>query len=392
MIVQTALEIGEKIRYIQFDMAPIQRPSPQKSPTGGAKKQILLVAPAPDLLGHLASLDRTRWEVEAREAWSGGEEPFLTLVDGLNLRPEEVERRAAGSLTVYLSGPGFCAGDFVGGLGWLALSREQFLRSDIHFSLAVLSEIRPMVTYIKDLEGKFQPYARQAQLGAALQGFVHNINNQMASILGLLEILRLENSHLRDIPLLYERCLRLHADFSNLLRVSRRDRQQEVTSFDMNALIQEELRLIVATDPLLRGRAVCETHLDAELPPCYGIYSDFSHSFVNLVRNALDAMTAVDSPRLIVRTGQNAESIWLEVEDHGVGIPEHIVSEVFKPYFSVRERAEGQDVSGLGLGLSTSRELLEKYGVTWKVESQVGVGTRFVLNFPKEKVCRPPDT
>jgi signal transduction histidine kinase len=373
-------------------MASTETSSHSNHPSGGEKTRILIIAADPDLLGHLSSLDTNRWEVEAKEAWHTGDEASLAFVDGRNVGVEDAEKWVGNLLTVYLYGSKVPKMESKVGLGCLAISREQFLRSDIALSLSLLTEISSMVRHVKHLGKEFRPYARQAQIGAALQGFVHNVNNQMTAILGLLEIIRHENSHLQDIALLYEQCQRLHTDFSNLLRISRRDRVQEVTSFDLNALIREELRLIMVTDLLLRTRVSCETHLDANLPPFYGIYSDFSHTFVNLIRNAANAMSAVDMPRLIIRTGQSPEEVWLDVEDCGIGIPEDMVDEVFKPYFSLRNRTEGCEPAGLGLGLSTSRELLEKYGVKWKVESRVGVGTRFVLQFPKDKVCRPPDS
>ncbi len=373
-------------------MASTETSSSSNCPPGGEKTRILIVGADPDLMGHLSSLDKNRWEVEQREAWHAGEEAALALVDGRNIGVEAAEQWGSSPLTVYLHDSKASGSESKGAPGYLVISREQFLMSDIEFSLGLLAEIIAMVKRVKHLGQEFRSYSRQAQIGAALQGFVHNVNNQMTAILGLLEIIRHENSHLQDIALLYEQCQRLHSDFSNLLRISRRDRLQEVTSFDMNALIREELRLIMVTDPLLRDRVACETHLDANLPPFYGIYSDFSHTFVNLIRNAANAMAAVDMPRLTIRTGQNSKEVWLGVEDCGVGIPENMVDEVFKPYFSLRNRTDGCETGGLGLGLSTSRELLEKYGVKWKVESRVGVGTRFVLNFPKDKVCRPPDS
>jgi signal transduction histidine kinase len=373
-------------------MASTETSSSSNRPPGGEKSRILIIGADPDLLGHLFSLDKNRWEAEAREAWHGGEEATLALVDGRNIRPEDAEHWGGSLLTVYLYGSKAPEIEFKSTPGYLVISREQFLMSDIEFSLGLMTEISSMVKHVRHLSQEFRSYSRQAQIGAALQGFVHNVNNQMTAILGLLEIIRHENSHLQDIAVLYEQCQRLHTDFSNLLRISRRDRVQEVTSFDMNALIREELRLIMVTDPLLRDRVACETHLDADLPPFYGIYSDFSHTFVNLIRNAANAMAAVDMPRLTVRTGQNSKEVWLGVEDCGVGIPEDMVDEVFKPYFSLRNRTDGCEPGGLGLGLSTSRELLEKYGVRWKVESRVGIGTRFVLYFPKDKVCRPPDS
>ncbi len=358
-----------------------------KPPNGGNKRKILLVSAGQDLVAHLSSLNQTDWEVVKREAWSGENKADLTIVDG-HIGEACLERDPASSLTLFL-------GDspphgLKNNLGFLWLSRDQFLRSDVSLLLGLLGEFGATLNYIRYLESKFRPFLRQAQLGAALQGLVHNVNNQLTSIMGLLELIHQETPPSKDMVTLYEQFLRLHADFANLLRVSRRDIAKEVSSFDLNALICEELRLLTGSDPVLREKVLCKTELDTNLPAFHGIYSDFSHSFVNLVRNALNAMENAPSPQLTIRTGQTAKNIWLEVKDQGIGIPERFIEDIFKPYVSHRPQSGKHEGTGLGLGLYTSRELLNKYGVEWNVESQEGEGTRFTLNFPKEKVCQPP--
>lgn len=363
-----------------------------KTPTRSEKKRILVLSAASDLAAHLSSLDAGLWEIEKTRTWPEDKEFFLVFVDALLVKPEEIVNRVCNCLTVYLHNQDSKHKKFTFSRWVLAFPRERFLKSDIHFTMALLRELRDSISYAKRLEANYQPFTRQAQLGEALQGIVHNVNNQMTSVLGFLEIIQLEHLNLKELNLVYEHCQRLRADFANLLRVSRRDIIQEVSSFDLNAMIREELRLLMGIDPLLRNRIVCKTHLDADLPPLFGIYSDFSHSFLNLIRNATFAMTEVDNPQLTIRTSQNKNSIYLEVEDQGLGIPERYLEKIFKPYFSLSGQTNNHDDSGLGLGLSTSKELLDKYGVKWEVESRVGVGTRFVLNFPRDKVCRSPES
>lgn len=358
-----------------------------KPPNGGHKRRILLVGAGSDLLTHLSSLDQTGWEIVKREAWSQEEKACLTIVDGPS-GEAYLEKSPPNCLTIYLgdSLPEGLANE----LQLLMLSRNRFLQSDVGLLLDLLGEFSDSLSYIRYLESRFRPFLRQAQLGAALQGLVHNVNNQLTSILGLLELIHQESQPSKDMSTLYEQFLRLQADFANLLRVSRRDITREVSSFDLNALIHEELRLMTGSDPILRDKVLCKTDLDTNLPACHGVYSDFSHSFVNLVRNALNAMENSPTPRLTIRTGQNTKNIWLEVQDQGIGIPERFIEDIFKPYVSHRSPSGKREGTGLGLGLYTSRELLNKYGVEWDVESREGEGTRFTLKFPKEKVCQPP--
>jgi signal transduction histidine kinase len=358
-------------------------------PNNGKKRKILLLGAGLDLAAHLSSLNSADWDLVKREAWVSGDEVPLTLVDGLSKEKWDESSLPPG-LVVYLSDSP--SKGIEGGMQLLILSRSQFLKSDVNLVMSLLTEFSDIINYIKHLEIESRPFFRQAQLGAALQGLVHNVNNQLTSIMGLLELMHQENRPTKDMVLRYEQFLRLQADFANLLRVSRRDITQESSSFDLNALIREELRLMTNSDAVLRNKVICKTDLDTNLPAFDGVYSDFSHSFVNLVRNALNAMEDVPNPRLTIRTGQDAKHIWLEVKDQGIGIPERLVDDIFKPYVSHRAKQSKSESTGLGLGLYTSKELLNKYGVEWKVESREGEGARFTLEFPREKVCKSPET
>ncbi|MFH1010246.1 MAG: HAMP domain-containing sensor histidine kinase [bacterium] len=373
-------------------MTPKRKLKSINSPKIGGIRRILLIRPSPDLVAHFSTLDGNRWTVEEQDGWSETDEYTLTILDGNNIMTREVINWSGKQSALYLADPASVPEGLPESPRLLMLPRETFLASDANLIVALLTQAFALTEFVKHLESKFRPYLRQAQLGAALQGFVHNVNNKMTSLLALLELLRRDNRHLKDLEVLEVQCRRLHADFANLLRVSQRDLIRDKSSFDLNALIREELQLMMGSDPLLRSRVVCKTELDANLPAFYGIYSDFSHSFVNLVRNAMNAMANATNPELVIRTGQKAQTIWLEVEDHGIGIPQQFMEDIFKPYVRLHSSRNEREETGLGLGLFTSRELLEKYGVKWSVESRLGEGTKFLLDFPKQRVCQSPET
>jgi two-component system cell cycle sensor histidine kinase/response regulator CckA len=108
---------------------------------------------------------------------------------------------------------------------------------------------------------------------------------------------------------------------------------------------------------------------------------------VNLVLNARDAMPRGGTvhvrvwrlPRAVAAAlGSDldaAEQAMLEVEDHGVGIPEETVARVFEPFFTTK-------AAGTGLGLSVVRDLVARSEGSVQVESTRGRGTRFRVFFP----------
>lgn len=100
----------------------------------------------------------------------------------------------------------------------------------------------------------------------------------------------------------------------------------------------------------------------------------------NLVLNAKDAMRDKPGPRrLRLELRQEGEQQALIVEDTGVGIaPEHR-ERIFEPFFSTKPR------TGTGLGLGMVKRLVELYGGTIHVESELGEGARFTVRLPRRQ-------
>ena len=71
----------------------------------------------------------------------------------------------------------------------------------------------------------------------------------------------------------------------------------------------------------------------------------------------------------------------ISVADDGPGIPRDKVGQIFEPYFTTKEK-------GTGLGLAIVKHNTELYGGTVQVESELGKGTRFILDFPAKTVMK----
>ena len=95
---------------------------------------------------------------------------------------------------------------------------------------------------------------------------------------------------------------------------------------------------------------------------------------LNLLRNALQAMTASGNLRLSAR--RQPGLLILGVEDDGKGIPPEILSDVFNPFFTTKE-------NGTGLGLAIVRKIVELHGGNLFVTSEPGHGTRFDIHLPQ---------
>jgi signal transduction histidine kinase len=102
---------------------------------------------------------------------------------------------------------------------------------------------------------------------------------------------------------------------------------------------------------------------------------------LNIVGNALDAVEDRPEPQVTVGT-RLAEEGWVRIVvlDNGPGIAPERVNEIFKPFVS------SKGSRGTGLGLPVSRKILREHGGDIVVQSQLNVGSKFILKLPIQSI------
>ncbi|MFZ5585039.1 MAG: sensor histidine kinase [Thermodesulfobacteriota bacterium] len=169
----------------------------------------------------------------------------------------------------------------------------------------------------------------------------------------------------------------------DLLAKLRGEEDRQYDHLDVNEILQRELAFL-ESEPLFHKMVVKQLDLEPGLPRIWGLYSDFSQSFRNLLRNAVQAMADGPQRVLSVSTRSLADELLVEIGDSGRGIPAQDQARIFEPYFTTR--ADGGSVSGLGL--YSVRQLLMPYQVRYKVESRPG-RTVISLGVPLAPAGRP---
>ncbi|UII81868.1 PAS domain-containing sensor histidine kinase [Flagellimonas sp. CMM7] len=96
----------------------------------------------------------------------------------------------------------------------------------------------------------------------------------------------------------------------------------------------------------------------------------------NLIKNAIQAVPEVESPRILVTVASEDEQVKIMVADNGVGIADEFKDKIFEPKFTTKS-------SGMGLGLGMVKNIVENYNGTINFTSQVDKGTVFTVKFPK---------
>ena len=146
-------------------------------------------------------------------------------------------------------------------------------------------------------------------------------------------------------------------------------------SLDINSLIQEILAL--TEGEVRRNEVSLQTELAAGLPPVAGDRVQLQQVLLNLIMNAIEAMSAVkDRARVLcIRTDrQDPDDVLVAVQDSGIGLDPAQLERIFDAFHTTKQE-------GMGMGLSISRSIIEAHGGRlWAVLNEgPGVTLRFSL-------------
>lgn len=120
----------------------------------------------------------------------------------------------------------------------------------------------------------------------------------------------------------------------------------------------------------------------AGIPVIECMPSQLNQVFLNLLVNAAQAIEGTGT--ITIRTGQERDQVWVEVQDTGAGIAPAHLTRIFDPFFTTKPVGKGT-----GLGLSLSYGIVQKHGGTFSVHSDVGVGTVFRVTLPIQMKAPP---
>ena len=219
-------------------------------------------------------------------------------------------------------------------------------------------------------------YAEIAQLAG---GLAHEIRNPLSTMGLNLDLLAEEFPHpesaqerriVQKIDRIRREAHRLQGILEDFLRFAR-VQELEREPADLNAVV-DELRDFCEPQCAVEG-IVLRTQYDESLPSVLLNADLFKQALLNLILNAQKAMP--DGGELILRTRREGSSAALDVIDTGCGMDEEVQVQVFNAFFSTRP-------GGNGLGLPTTRKIVEAHGGTIGVRSEPGKGSQFTVRLP----------
>ncbi len=228
---------------------------------------------------------------------------------------------------------------------------------------------------------------RLAAIGQTIAALSHHIKNILQGLRSGSEILKMgmkdKNDNLiqQGWRIAEKNQAKIYDLVMDMLNYSK-ERIPNVEPTDLNEVAKDIFELLTPRAKELNVKF--EINLTENLPIVQADPEGIHRALLNIVGNALDAVEDRPAPHVTVGTRLGEEGwVRIVVLDNGPGIPAEQVSEIFKPFVS------SKGSRGTGLGLPVSRKVLREHGGDIVVQSQVNVGSKFVLKLPIQSMLSP---
>jgi two-component system nitrogen regulation sensor histidine kinase GlnL len=293
-------------------------------------------------------------------------------------------------------------GDIPDGLIKAAISKQQFTKRETTLRLPTPNEITvdytvtPMSDNHQLLMMEIQPLDRamkisqekmllssQAISRTLVRGLAHEIKNPLGGLRGAAQLLekQLDNTDLKEYThIIIHEADRLRKLVDQMLGPHKTFHPEDI---NIHVVLEHVRKLIIAET---QSRIAIHTDYDPSLPNITGDKEQLIQAFLNIARNAMQALSSTENPEITLRTriqrkvtiGNITHRLVLRIDiaDNGIGIPIDIVENIFFPMVTGRS-------DGTGLGLSISQSIITQHQGLIKFESQPG-DTTFSLFLPLE--------
>ncbi len=239
---------------------------------------------------------------------------------------------------------------------------------------------------IKELEGTLRRADRLSMLGTLAAGLAHEIKNPLGGIKGAAQLLSREltkKSSLQDYThIMIKEVERINFIIEELMDLGN-PRPPVIGDVDLTDILDNII--------LLQREAVhCQSikfklKLDPSIPPVQGDEDLLTRLFLNLIKNAREAIPHKGEVLIETRISSNyhmsspgkrsSPMVDITIRDTGCGIAQEEMDRIFTPYFTTKSK-------GSGLGLAISQKIVEDHHGLLKIESSPEKGTSIIVSLP----------
>ncbi|MGA3264011.1 MAG: ATP-binding protein [Terracidiphilus sp.] len=239
------------------------------------------------------------------------------------------------------------------------------------------------ITERVSLEAQLTQADKLSSIGLLAAGVAHEINTPLAVISSYAQMLAKQLKGDERLGPVLDKITQqtFHAsEIANGLLNFSRTSTTEYRETNLNQVMRDTLSLL--EHQFKTAQIIVDLDLAEDLPLIHGNPGKLQQVFLNLLLNAKEAMNGGGRLRVATMVNGYGSHVAALVADSGSGIaPEHL-KRIYDPFFTTKTTPKPGGRRGIGLGLSVSYGIIQEHAGKIRVESAVGAGTTFHLEFP----------
>ena len=247
------------------------------------------------------------------------------------------------------------------------------------------SNLREAYRDLKRTQLKLLQTEKMAALGTLTAGVAHEINNPLNYIKAGKEVLKQLSEEDADSIIINDKSgfKRVMEGFDlgvdKILNITKslgsfsRSENELNRSIYINKILKDTLTILQHE---LKGRIKVEGNYDSKDVHVIGNESKLYQVFSNILTNSIQAIA--NEGAITICLTEKRDSVKIEIEDNGEGIPEDIRSKIYDPFFTTKEQGKGS-----GLGLTIVYNIIEELGGAIEIESSINKGTKVKIELKK---------
>ena len=314
------------------------------------------------------------------EGWAGG------LKGGTNILPVRIRNARGEEIHLEVNSSMIEEDGELKGL--MAIARDATLETkreeefqQLHASvLEANRKLEDSMAKLRATQAKLIQTEKLSAMSELISGIAHELNNPLTGVIGYAQLLfeTTQDPESRpDLEKIGREALRCKKIVQNLLGFSRHHKpQQELV--DVNVIVRNVLEL--KEHSATSGDILYATHLAEDPPQVMGDSRQLQEVFMNILNNALFALTSSNGGGTIEMTTETDNRdgcVRICISDDGPGILPENLPRIFDPFFTTRETGQGT-----GLGLSLAYGIVQRHGGQISAESTPHEGTTLKIQLP----------
>jgi len=298
--------------------------------------------------------------------------------------------------------PFFVKDHLVGMLAFRAHTPERiFDQADFHFfrhfaqtisgcvhNALIVEGLHEKIAVLQDSQSKALQTTKSIAIEQLAQGIAHEIHNPLTVISGKAQLLLLQRGqdamppHIEEALKTIVKQTKRAADITRKLLVYSQNMKGKRELLEFGKVIEETLAILAYQTSMDHVEVV--KSIRPGLPRVLADVGEIREVFLNLLLNAVESIGSRGKINILLREDTEDHALRIEIGDTGKGIEAKDIDHLFNPFYTTRHES-------VGLGLFVTKQIMDRYQGSIRVESRPGKGSWFILKFPFVEENKQPE-